>query len=340
MEPEGIFCSFLVPVYNAEPYLRSCLDSIFTQTDHDFELILVDDGSTDGSGAICDGYAGQHSRVRAIHQKHAGHTAARNAGLAAAQGRYIAFVDSDDWIDPTLLEDCHQAALEACPDVILFGYRRVRSNTTMEKPQPCHSGFYDRAQIQRQILPTLLTDGRFSLCERLVRRELLVKYQFNIDKRIIVGEDLACCVCCVAAARNLYVLPGIYYNYAQHDGSVIHSYQNYTFENWEILRGYLANQLAEKIPNFWSQLGTCSIRLLYMAVLGEISRKGLSRRTAQSISHRLMTRALRQDVQLARIPAGKKALRFKRFCLKHRLIYVIFLSNWLRPVIHKVRRSL
>ena len=96
--------SVIVPVYNTEPYLHRCVDSILAQTFTDFELILVDDGSTDASGAICDKYAVKDSRVRVFHQKNSGAASARNTGICAAEGEYLAFCDSDDMVSPMWLK--------------------------------------------------------------------------------------------------------------------------------------------------------------------------------------------------------------------------------------------
>jgi len=92
------FISFIVPVYNVEDYLHECVDSIIGQTCGDWELILIDDGSPDRCPQICDEYAAKDNRIKVIHQRNAGVAAARNAGLDAAQGEWIWFVDSDDWI--------------------------------------------------------------------------------------------------------------------------------------------------------------------------------------------------------------------------------------------------
>lgn len=91
--------SIIVPVYNVEKYLRKCIDSILNQTFKDFELILIDDGSTDESGKICDEYNLKDNRIKVIHKENGGLSSARNAGLDIAQGEYIGFVDSDDWIE-------------------------------------------------------------------------------------------------------------------------------------------------------------------------------------------------------------------------------------------------
>ena len=100
------FLSIIVPIYNAEQYLEECLDSILCQELTDYELILVDDGSTDSSPAICDHYASSHSQVQVLHQQNQGLPGARQAGFAMATGEYIAFVDSDDRVDPACTPLC------------------------------------------------------------------------------------------------------------------------------------------------------------------------------------------------------------------------------------------
>lgn len=121
METELI--SVIVPVYNVERYLRRCVDSILHQTYQDLEILLVDDGSTDASGAICDEYAAQEERVTAVHQKNGGLSAARNAGLERAQGTYLCFVDSDDFLDSRMLETLCRDLQEQDADVAVVGFR-------------------------------------------------------------------------------------------------------------------------------------------------------------------------------------------------------------------------
>lgn len=117
--------SIVVPVYNTEVYLRRCVDSILDQSFTDFELLLVDDGSTDGSSSICDEYAAKDSRVSVIHQCNAGVSAARNAGLAYAfsesETQYLTFIDSDDFVAPTYLYTLYQALLDNNADISVCG---------------------------------------------------------------------------------------------------------------------------------------------------------------------------------------------------------------------------
>lgn len=121
--------SVVVPVYKVEPYLRRCVDSILAQTFTDFELILVDDGSPDNCGAICDEYAQKDSRVHVIHQENGGLSAARNAGIdwafANSDSQWISFVDSDDWVHPQMLEQLYHAALEHDVKVSICGYQET-----------------------------------------------------------------------------------------------------------------------------------------------------------------------------------------------------------------------
>ena len=114
--------SVIVPVYNTELYLRRCIDSILSQTFTDFELLLIDDGSTDRSGAICDEYAAKDKRVRVFHKENGGVSLARNLGLDEAKGEWIEFVDSDDWVDLSLLEKMYTSGLKGKADIVICDF--------------------------------------------------------------------------------------------------------------------------------------------------------------------------------------------------------------------------
>ncbi len=114
-----------VPVYNVEKYLKKCTDSILSQTEGDIELLLVDDGSTDSSGALCDRIAGTDPRVRVIHQENRGLGGARNTGMENARGEWIIFPDSDDWLEPETIERALKTAESAGADMSLFAFRSV-----------------------------------------------------------------------------------------------------------------------------------------------------------------------------------------------------------------------
>ena len=131
--------SIIVPVYKVEAYLRRCVDSVLAQTFQDFELILVDDGSPDSCGAICDDYAAKDGRVHVIHQKNGGLSAARNAGIdwtfASSDSQWLTFIDSDDWVHPSYLETLLQAAQETGVELSICGFVRTSGSAEDDIPE-------------------------------------------------------------------------------------------------------------------------------------------------------------------------------------------------------------
>ena len=125
--------SVIVPVYNVEAYLPQCVDSILHQDYPDLEVILIDDGSTDHSGEICDRYAAADSRIRVIHQKNGGAAAAKNAGLRIAAGEYLSFVDSDDYLEPNVYGFMLETLLDNQADAVQFSFREVFRSRTEEQ---------------------------------------------------------------------------------------------------------------------------------------------------------------------------------------------------------------
>lgn len=152
--------SVIVPAYNAEGYLRRCVDSILAQTLGDLEVVLVDDGSTDGTAAICDAYAAADARVRAIHQKNGGVSSARNRGLSAARGDYIAWLDSDDYFMPAALEKLYGALRRNGKQVAMCNYRNILVDGFEQPPRyslPYEEKVYPREAMVGFILSIGMT---------------------------------------------------------------------------------------------------------------------------------------------------------------------------------------
>ena len=148
--------SIIVPVYNGAEFLRPCLDSILSQTLRELEVILVDDGSTDESPAICDSYASMDPRVICIHQENAGAAVARNTGLLLATGKYIAFVDCDDWIDRGMYENMVNAAEKQDCDLTICDCVKESDSGTQLYTHELPGGYYDRDTMLSQYFPQLL----------------------------------------------------------------------------------------------------------------------------------------------------------------------------------------
>lgn len=178
--------SVIVPVYNVEAYLTVCIDSILTQTLSDLELILIDDGSPDNCGSICDAYAAKDPRVKVIHQKNSGVSAARNAGLEIACGEYIGFVDPDDFVVSNAYEALICAAEQAKAQIGIFGFMFCTETGVPMEDSKVPAGVYDRTALIASIygMPNQLHG---SMCNKVFAKALLTGLKF--DEQVAIGED-------------------------------------------------------------------------------------------------------------------------------------------------------
>ncbi len=202
--------SVIVPVYNVEKYLSRCVDSILAQTFSNFELILVDDGSPDRSGEICDEYAAKDSRIRVIHQENAGASAARNRGVKAATGEFVAFVDSDDYIEKEYLE----TYWENRTDLTLSGFS-VYNEGGKFLYAPKYE-YYD-CEKKAQIDYVYLCDKLFSPVCRLFRRDVIIKNKICFPLGVTWGEDAVFGAEYFKYVNHVRVLPYQGYHYIKYN---------------------------------------------------------------------------------------------------------------------------
>jgi len=234
--------SIIVPVYNAEKYLKKCVDSILEQTYEDIELILVNDGSTDQSGRICDEYSQRSKRVVTIHKKNGGSTNARKAGLRAAKGNYIGFADADDWIETDYLEKMAKVQYDTEADIIVSNHFHDIGEDSKKVCSNFPIGLYKKEQL----LSRLIYSGRFfeyglqpHMVTKLFRKEILLKTQLCVDDRIIIGEDAAVVYPSVLEADRIYISNICGYHYVQHSGSMTKKEIHDEVEMHHLLFGHL-----------------------------------------------------------------------------------------------------
>lgn len=203
--------SIIVPIYNSEQYLHQCLDSILVQSFGDFELILVNDGSTDRSGIICDHYARRDSRVVVIHSENRGVVTARRTGVDRAQGEYTAFVDSDDWLDGDFYRGIFENTGGTSADILICS--RVHRAAGCVQTTAFPPGFYNREKLESSIFPQMIYDmasQRYritpTLWDKLFRTELLREVYAGVDPGITLGEDAVCTYPCIARSNSLLIL--------------------------------------------------------------------------------------------------------------------------------------
>ena len=212
------FISVIVPVYNPGEYLRRCIESILNQTESDLELILVDDGSTDGSGALCDAFAGQDARVRVIHKANAGVSAARNDGIRAARGEFVAFADGDDWLEPEMYGRLLAEQRQSGCDVVYCGFRRVFENRTEEETFP-ETRLYADGGV-RDLAEGLFRGELFGAVWRgLYARKTVTGTEF--DPGIHYAEDLLFNLEILRKAGSVAVIPEVLYNYNKANGNSV-----------------------------------------------------------------------------------------------------------------------
>ena len=221
--------SILVPVYNVEPYLQECLDSVLGQSYGNFELLLVDDGSTDDSGRICDIYAAKEPRIRVFHKENGGLISARRHAVARFTGDYCIFLDSDDTLASNTLEVLERAITESGADCILYGIRWNLPGGAQHIVCPeeiCGRLFTDK----RHVLNILLNDDSCnSLCRKCVRASCFDGRDYAAYLHISRGEDRLQSVEILENAQSFYFIPDELYIYRVNDSSITHtiSYDGY-----------------------------------------------------------------------------------------------------------------
>lgn len=181
----GDLISVIVPVYNVERYLNKCIDSIINQTYKNIEIILIDDGSEDNSGKICDEYKKIDKRVVVVHKINEGVSTARNIGIEIANGRWISFIDSDDWIEEKYFEKMIYTAQEENADVILCAYNKIWKDRVENINTSNNNKLYNSKEY---LINSLNPQTGFGFCHmKLINRDVIDKSRF--DNRLLVGED-------------------------------------------------------------------------------------------------------------------------------------------------------
>ena len=249
----GLILSIIVPIYNVEPYLRKCVDSLLAQDlpESAYEIILVDDGSTDASGAIADEYAGHYANIRVIHQVNGGLSAARNTGIDAAQGNYIQFVDSDDYLEPNVLSGLVAKMEQDKLDVLRFNYQNVNEQYEVFQPYKDVKPFVDyRDEVCDGL--TFLTERLGYACyawQFMIKVELLKpkEHQFKCG---IYFEDTEWTPRLLVRAQRVTSASTMVYNYLMRTGSIT---QAVTVEK---KRKVLADKLA-LIDSMNRQVASC-----------------------------------------------------------------------------------
>ncbi len=223
--------SVIVPIYNGAKYLNRCLDSILTQEFTDFELILVDDGSTDNSLKICNDYIKKDNRVIVLHKENGGLVSARKFGLSVAKGEYIGFVDCDDYIDRNMYMDLLEVAVRDDVDIVVGGIVLDYYNKSRKMLNAFSSGVYTGEGLKNYIIPRMLIYSGFvnygiipGVVIKAFKRELLLKSIQKVDNSVDIGEDVAITAYSVMLAESVGIIDSAAYHYVQGEESMVRKF--------------------------------------------------------------------------------------------------------------------
>lgn len=246
MEKEqNILFSIIVPIFNVSAYVRKCIESIVNQTYQNLDIILVDDGSTDDSGDICDKYADKDSRIRVVHKKNGGLVSARKAGINVAEGVYSLYVDGDDWIEEDYIEIVSKHVINKPDAIISLGHTREYSGNQIinySEGTDTEHRFYSGSEIEKIIIENFIPLDKFfsspipnCIWCYVCKTEVLRLCQNMINDSITMAEDLACALRVILNCKSVCLLDSYKYHYLQHENSMVKENDNKYIEKGKCL---------------------------------------------------------------------------------------------------------
>lgn len=251
--------SVIVPVYKAEAYLERCINSLLAQTFTDFEVLLVDDGSPDDSGKICDEYAAKDNRVKVYHKENGGVSSARQCGIDNARGEYTIHVDPDDWVEMGMLKELYEKAKEDDVDMVLCDYYENYEKVNLQvyvnqKPSSLDSD---------TIISELFQQLHGSCCNKLIRRVCYNRYNVSFPLKLSYSEDLYVILSLLKNNITVSYLQKAFYHYVKdiNDNSLCKSYTEVTIHNDLQMRDMFVNLLSDTVHK-----EECQNRLSYFIV--------------------------------------------------------------------------
>lgn len=317
---DNVMFSIIVPVYNAQKHLEQCVDSVLNQTYFNFELILVDDGSIDSSPSICDAYSNQDKRIKTIHQENKGQTSARKKGLEESIGKYILFLDSDDWIDQDTLKMSSSIIEKYTPDVLVFGWNEYRNGNYIEIDSYLKEGFYRRQDIEEKILASLLMNenGLFfprALWAKVYKRELIIENLNKVPEIIRNGEDMCCVVNTILHADSLYICKNQMYMYRIENESLSKSGDEFAFKRCKVMANFLNETIIEN-ETLKEQYNRLLVQQMYSAAVRIHNAIGFNKRFIEEYKELVSDSLCKEAINCAYFSKENRKLRMKQRILK------------------------
>lgn len=323
--------SIIVPVYKVEKYLKRCVNSLVNQTLKEIEIILVDDGSPDYSGEICDSLQKEDCRIKVIHKDNGGLSSARNAGLKIAQGLYIGFVDSDDDVALDMYEKMYDVAQRENVDFVMSDYKRISTDgTSYLKTLDIPAGLYEKNQIRKMIFPNLIMGEDIeygpllSVGHCLYRADFLHQNNLYFDEQVRWSEDNIFSAFVGYCCKRFYYMKGeSLYHYYQNQGSITTSYRKGSWITYCIMNEHLHYFFdSVKDFDFSRQL---KLHMIYYACNCISQEMTLSTLEAKrGIKNILGTKQLRDSFADFKMPRVNIKLKSQLYLMKYRQTELLY----------------
>ena len=328
---KDIVVSIIVPVYNVEKYIGRCIESLIKQTLYNIEIIIVEDESTDGSPALCDDWASKDDRIKVIHKKHnEGLGMACNSGLEVATGKYVAFVDSDDWVEPEMYETMYNSAQKHNAQMVFGGIRRVNEKgekTTMYQAKTM--AVYDTPEKIVAFSLDMIASEPSSPIERKIpmsakivlyeRKQILGNnIRFENEKKLI-SEDLIFNLDCLVHASCIVEIPEIFYNYFIHQNSITQTFHSNRFSQIIDIRNELLNRYHNMPTDFTNRVNRMTIGYVRKILCKICLSTELSVNKKKTMVNEICSDSLWRQI--------KDVYPIKIMPIKHRLFFACVLIN-------------
>lgn len=322
--------SIIVPIFNGEEYLHRCIDSILSQKFTDFELILIDDGSTDDSLSICNEYAAKDSRIVVYHKENNGLVAARKSGLSLAKGEYIGFVDCDDYIDDSMYSDLMKSAEKDKSDIVAGGIIIDFVSEANTVFNILADGFYDEVAIKNTVIPKMLIHSGFvnygiipGVVTKVFRKSVLKKALPNVFDEITIGEDVAITAYSMMNAKSLSIIKSAGYHYIQLENSMVRVFNPKKSEKIAALYSCVSEI---KNVSYQKQVSLYMCYLIFNVVADCVKKSGYTKKETvnaiKSILENSFTVKVLKDADASELSFKNK---IKIFLMKYKLIRLLML---------------
>lgn len=319
--------SIIIPIYNAEKYLEQCLASVRHQKYQNYEVIMIDDGSMDSSGDICNKYSETDSRFKVVHKKNGGVTNARKSALSIATGDYIVCIDSDDWISEDYLLKFKEEIELNDADIICCGYYSVKKNKITSVEVSCEKKLYDREAIRNEIFPILVqtetaTYFRPSLWAKVFKKELFKVHYQNINDRITVGEDGLCVITCIYFSNSISIIKDCLYYYRETNISITRKRKPFAWEYPKLIANDLSNLLSMDEYDFESQINRKTVHELFNVICTQFYQDKTYVEIVNDINQNLKDECYSTAIERAKFSHSIKAI-FMHIAIKKKLYCLI-----------------